>query len=71
MFEAVLLTLKEGNEEDWKQLLLAHADETPIASIERNVVRPGELGEAEEIAGFLEEIENRWDSLRSASSWRG
>ena len=56
-FDSVALAVEDGDEADWKQLLVAHADETPIASIERNVVRGGELG-AEEIAEFLEEIED-------------
>jgi hypothetical protein len=56
-FESVSLMVEDGDEQDWKQLLLAHADETPITTIERNVVRSGEVG-AEEIAEFLEEIED-------------
>ena len=55
-FDSVTLTVEDGEEGDWKQLLVAHVDGTPIASVERNLVRAGELGE-EEIAEFLEEIE--------------
>ena len=47
-------------------MLVAHADETPIASIERNVVRPGELG-ADEVAEFLDEIEGCKPD--SAANW--
>ena len=52
----VLLTLEAGDDSEWSQLLLAHDDDTAIASIERNVVQHGELG-AEEIEEFLAEIE--------------
>ncbi len=53
-FKSVSLTVA-GNPEDWRQLLLTHADDSPIASIERNLVQPGALGEAE-IEEFIEEI---------------
>src|SRR5437660_961548 len=52
----VSLSLEARDESSWEQLLLAHADGTPIASIERNAVQPGELG-AEEIDELLAELE--------------
>jgi len=55
-FGSISLTVEKGDPGDWEQLLLAHADETPIAAIERNLVRPGELG-ATEIGEFLDELE--------------
>ena len=65
-FGPVSLVVEEGDPADWKQLLIAHADETPIASIERDVVRPGELG-AEEIAEFIDEIAD--GKPASAAAW--
>jgi len=56
-FKSIFLTSDSATEDEWSELLLAHTDETPIALLERNVVREGELG-SEEIEEFLEEIEN-------------
>jgi hypothetical protein len=53
----ISLSVEDGDDSEWSQLLLAHDDDTPIASIERNVVRAGELG-AEEIEEFLADIED-------------
>jgi hypothetical protein len=53
----ISLSLEAGNDSEWSQLLLTHDDDTPIASIERNVVQHGELGE-EEIEEFLADIED-------------
>jgi hypothetical protein len=49
------IAIDAGKPQDWTQLLLAHADGSEIAAIERNAVLPGELG-AEEIEEFLDEI---------------
>src|SRR5688572_22083526 len=65
-FNAVRLSVEDGDAGDWTQLLLSHGDETAIASIERNLVRSGELG-AEEIAEFLDEISNH--RPQSAVAW--
>jgi hypothetical protein len=51
------LTLDDGTEDDWNQILLAHADGTNIAVIERNPVRPGSLAE-EELQEFSADIED-------------
>ena len=48
------LKLETGDEADWTQLVLAHADGTPVAMVERNPVVPGELG-ADELREFLDE----------------
>jgi hypothetical protein len=48
------LTLDAGEPNAWEQLLLAHADGTPIATVERNPTRPGELG-ADEVKEVLED----------------
>src|SRR5687767_69432 len=65
-FKAVSLAVEEGDPANWKQLLIAHADETPIASVERNPVRAGELG-ADEVAEFVDEIEECRPA--SAAKW--
>jgi hypothetical protein len=65
-FKSVSLALEDGDSANWKQLLIAHADETPIASIERNSVVPGELG-ADEVAEFVDEIEECKPA--SAANW--
>ena len=62
----VRLERDEEETGDWTNLLLVHADGTEIASIERNVVVPGELGD-DEIAEFLEEIADCQPS--SAAAW--
>jgi hypothetical protein len=49
------LAVEDKDGKNWTQLLLAHTDHTPIAEIERNIVRRGELG-AEEVEQFLDEI---------------
>jgi len=48
------LLLQEGSESQWEQLLLAHANGTPIAAVERNSVT-GPIG-AEELQEFRHEI---------------
>jgi hypothetical protein len=52
---SVKLAIEGGDAEEWEQLLLAQSDDTLMALIERNPVRPGELG-AIEVAEFLDEI---------------
>jgi hypothetical protein len=64
----ISLSLESGDEDDWSQLLLEHDDDTPIASIERNVVEPGELG-AKEIEEFLVSIQDCRPA--SAVEWLG
>lgn len=61
-----VLTVEDGTEERWEQLLLAHRAGREIAIIERNEVTNGSLAEAE-IAEFIEEA----DSLlpRNAARW--
>ena len=54
-FRSLSLTIEEGNPKDWRQLLLAHADDSAIALLERNLVQPGTLGEGE-IEEFIEDI---------------
>jgi hypothetical protein len=44
-------------DDEWEQIILAHGDGTEIASIERNVVAEGSLGEAE-IQEFTEELDD-------------
>jgi hypothetical protein len=41
------LIVEDGDEQDWSQLLLKHKQGTEIALIERDPVKPGELGELE------------------------
>ncbi len=55
-----------SNEAGWSQLILRHIGGADIAVIERNPVIPGELG-AEEIAEFLEEVQDAYPA--SASKW--
>jgi len=41
------LIVEEGDDQGWSQLLLRHKDAEEIALIERDPVKPGELGELE------------------------
>jgi hypothetical protein len=50
-----VLKVTDGSDDNWITLELHHADGDDIAVIERNLVRPGELG-ADEIAKFIEEV---------------
>lgn len=59
------LLLQEGSEAQWKQLLLAHANGTQIASIERNSVSDP-VG-AEELQEFRHEIADCMP--RAAATW--
>lgn len=62
------LATDEGEENEWEQWLLAHADGLEIAAIERDLVEDGSL-EAEELDEFREDLE---DALpRSAADWLG
>ncbi len=60
------LVVEEGDEQDWRQLLLKHVDGPEIALIERDPVQPGELGE-EEIAEQMEELGHY--QPKSAAEW--
>jgi len=60
------LEVTDGSDSFWAELELRHADGTPIAAIEKNLVRPGELG-ADEIAEFIEEVADL--QPRSAARW--
>ncbi len=60
------LMVEEGDEQDWRQLLLKHTEGPEIALIERDPVLEGELG-AEEIAEQMEEIQQFQPS--SAAEW--
>ncbi len=51
------LTIEEGNEEEWENLLLSGIDEVEVAVIERNPVFDGSVGQ-DEIADFLEDIQD-------------
>lgn len=49
------LSVEAGEESEWEQLVLSHADGHEIASIERNLVTDSSLG-AEELDEFREEL---------------
>jgi hypothetical protein len=53
--EPALIEADEGVEDDWLALILRHASGEPIAFIEKNPVREGELG-GEELKEFIEEL---------------
>ena len=59
------LLLQEGSESQWKQMLLAHANGTQIAVIERNSV--GDPMGAEELQEFRHEIADCMP--RAAATW--
>ncbi|HVZ16205.1 MAG TPA: hypothetical protein VG897_03755 [Terriglobales bacterium] len=58
--------VEDGDEQDWRQLLLKHADGPEIALVERDPVATGELG-AEEIAEQMEEVQHFQPKL--AAEW--
>jgi hypothetical protein len=60
------LTLDDGAQEPWEQLLLAHVDGTEIGVIERNPVEPNSLA-AEELQEFLSAIDV--EKPASAVAW--
>ncbi len=60
------LVMESGSAADWSQLALRHVGAQEIAIIERNLVMPGELGEAE-IAEFIEEAKD--GKPQSAARW--
>jgi len=62
----IVLSLQDGDADDWTALLLAHADGLEIAAIERNPVAEGTLG-ADELAEFIEEVES--GQPQTAVSW--
>ena len=51
------LTIEEGEEEEWRTLLLSGIDEVEVALIERNPVVDGSAGQ-DEIADFIEDIQD-------------
>lgn len=53
----VEVAVKQGDEQQWSQLMLRHKDGPEIALIERDLVAPGELG-AQEIEELLAELED-------------
>ena len=62
------LTVEGGSDDDWEELLLAHANGRAIAAIERGVVKEGSLA-AEELAQFIEELEGLKPA--SGAQWLG
>ena len=60
------LDIEEGQESDWRQLILRHNSGNEIAVIERNPVLPGELGE-EELNEFIQEVSD--EKPESAAKW--
>ena len=60
------LSLADGEESTWSELLLQHKGGNEIAVIERNPVLPGELGE-EELNEFIQEAGN--GKPESAARW--
>jgi hypothetical protein len=60
------LELVDGEADAWSELLLAHADGTEIAVIERNVVEGGSLG-TDEVAELIEAVADCRPA--SASRW--
>ena len=63
---SVVLEAADGDDERWMRLDLRHADGDDIAVIERNPVRPGQLG-ADEIAEFIGEVADL--EPESAAHW--
>jgi len=61
-----VLEVADGSDDEWVVLELRHGDGDHIAVIERNPVRPGELG-ADEIAEFIEEVADLQPT--SAARW--
>ena len=60
------LLLQSGEEDNWSQLILRHKTGEEIAVIERNPVRPGELGQ-DELDEFIDEVRN--EKPESAAKW--
>lgn len=50
-----VLSVEQGSDEDWTQIILSHANGRTIASLERNLVQDGSLG-SEELAEFADEV---------------
>jgi hypothetical protein len=63
-----VLTVEEGSDDDWTQIILSHASGRAIASLERNVVQKGSLG-SDELAEFAEQVGNCKPA--SAAQWLG
>src|SRR5689334_15430750 len=55
--EGQLATLsgEEGTADQWDQLILSHADDREICSIERNLIEDGSLA-SEELSEFADEV---------------
>jgi hypothetical protein len=66
VLQSACLTVEEGSDAQWGQLLLAHSDRREIAAIERNEVSDGSMAE-EEIIHLLSAI-NEDDGWRELSA---
>jgi hypothetical protein len=64
--ETVSITVEEGGESDWRQVLVAFSNGSGITLLERNPVFPGSLG-AEEVEEFLDEVADA--KPQSAAVW--
>src|SRR5579862_4528168 len=64
--EPAIIEADEGVEDEWQALILKHASGVPIAFIEKNPVREGELG-GEELKEFVEEVS--YYKPDSAAAW--
>lgn len=51
------VVVEDGDEQNWRQLLLRHREGAEVALIERDLVQPGEPGELE-IGELMQEIED-------------
>jgi hypothetical protein len=51
------LSVEEGSEEEWETLLLSGAGELEVATLERNPVSEGSIGE-DEVADFIEDTQD-------------
>ena len=60
------LTVDDGDEDNWSQLVLRHKGGPDIATVERDLVKPSELG-ADEIEEQIEEV--RHYQPHSAAEW--
>lgn len=63
---SIELVVDANDDAGWAQLVLRHAGGSEIASIEKNLVLPGQLGE-EEIAEFIGNV--RGEKPDSAARW--
>jgi hypothetical protein len=65
-FPSAVLSLESGEDDNWTELLLVHADGTAIAEVERCAVVAGSLGR-DEINEFIDELEG--SKPASAAEW--